>query len=117
MAREGRSSEEIDGTVHAFIVGRKTRETLGEELGEAFLESATTGEPCEMDRFDQVTEDEDGGPFVLTSAAEEFADGYDESNTLDATREPFPKTSNSPTELEFQTELSTEPLGPLTRTR
>jgi hypothetical protein len=117
MAREGRSPDEIDRTEHAFIVGRKTRETLGEELGEAFLESATTGEPCEMDRFDQVTEDEEGGPFVLTTASEEFAEGYDESNTFDATREPFPKTSNGTVELEFPTGLSTEPLSPVTRAR
>jgi hypothetical protein len=115
MAREGHCSDGTNEAEHAFIIGRKTREALGEELGEAFLESATTGEPCEMERFDQVTDDEDGGPFVLTSAAEEFADGLDESNTVDATREPFPRTSSLGVERQPSAGVASERFGPLPR--
>lgn len=117
IAREGHNADGTKDSEHAFIAGRKTREMLGEELGEAFLESATTGEPCEMERFDQVTEDEDGGPFVLTLGEEEFADGVDGSNTSDATREPFPRTSNIGSERSFPRGLGSEFLGPTSRPR
>jgi hypothetical protein len=90
---------------------------LSEELGEAYLESATTGEPIGPELFDQVTEDEDGGPFVLTLAEEEFADDVDASNTFDATREPFPRSSNVGSELSFPRGLGTEALGPSSRSR
>ena len=33
-----------------------------------------------------------GGPFVVTTGGEEFAEGTDESNPEDAEAEPFPKT-------------------------
>ena len=32
-----------------------------------------------------------GGPFVVTTGGEEFADDVDESNPEGATREPFPR--------------------------
>ncbi|MGC4069122.1 MAG: hypothetical protein QM784_31645 [Polyangiaceae bacterium] len=40
-------------SVRAFVAGRKTSEAIGEELAEAFLESATSGEPCELERLEQ----------------------------------------------------------------
>jgi hypothetical protein len=36
--------------------------------------------------------EENGGPFVVTSAEIEFAHDTDESNPIGATREPFPTT-------------------------
>ena len=36
--------------------------------------------------------EEIGGPFVETTAGQEFADEPDASNPPGATREPFPKT-------------------------
>lgn len=64
---------------------------LAWELGEEVVASATSGENDEEDRLNaDVTEDQ-GGPFVVTSGGEEFADDVDESNPADATREPFPR--------------------------
>jgi hypothetical protein len=64
---------------------------LAETLAEDFLRSATTGEDSEDDTMDQIVPEEIGGPFVETSAAEEFALGPDESNPDDAMVEPLPR--------------------------
>ena len=52
----------------------------------------TSGE----DQSDQLqnlqVDEENGGPFVTTSARQEFARGTDRSNPRKSTREPFPKT-------------------------
>jgi hypothetical protein len=77
----------------AFLSGFRTGDALAEELGEAFLESATSGEESEPERRERVLTEEEGGPFVSTRASREFAYGLDESNIAEATREPLPKTS------------------------
>jgi hypothetical protein len=77
----------------AFLSGFRTRDALAEELGEAFLESATSGEESEPERRERILTEEEGGPFVRTRASQEFAYGLDESNIAEATREPLPKTS------------------------
>jgi hypothetical protein len=77
----------------AFLTGFRTADALAEELGEAFLESATSGEESEPERRDRVLTEEEGGPFVRTRASQEFAYDFDESNIAEATREPLPKTS------------------------
>jgi hypothetical protein len=87
-ARSRRSSDS------AFVTGFRTVDSLAEELGEAFLESATSGEESEPERRDQVLPEELGGPFVRTRASQEFAYGVDESNIAEATREPLPRTSS-----------------------
>jgi hypothetical protein len=75
-------------SVRAFIAGRKTSDGIGEEMAEAFLASATSGEPCELDRLDQVTEDEAGGPFITTLAEEELAIGSEDSDGYEDTNGP-----------------------------
>lgn len=80
---------------HAFVTGFRTGEPLAEQLGEAFLESATSGEESEPERHDRVLTEEVGGPFVRTRASQEFAYDFDESNIAEATREPLPKTSDA----------------------
>ena len=78
---------------HAFLTGFHTGEPLAEEMGEAFLQSATSGEESEAERRERITPEEEGGPFVRTRASVEFAYDLDESNIAEATREPLPKTS------------------------
>jgi hypothetical protein len=77
----------------AFLSGFRTGESLAEELGEAFLEAATSGEESESGRHERILTEEEGGPFVSTRASQEFAYDFDESNIAEATREPLPKTS------------------------
>jgi hypothetical protein len=77
----------------AFLTGFRTADALAEELGEAFLESATSGEESEPERRERILTEEVGGPFVRTRASQEYAYGVDESNIAEATREPLPKTS------------------------
>ena len=89
-AREGR-----DGDQRAFVEAPMAPDDWAEELGEAFVESATSGEEREAERREESTPEEVGGPFVTTTAAEEFAAGTDESNIAEATREPFPTTSKA----------------------
>ena len=71
----------------------RTRDDLAENLAEDFLQGATSGgEPMAEEHNDEVTPEELGGPFVETSAREEFADGIDESNPADAERAALPMT-------------------------
>ena len=109
LKREGLSILVIDKTVGALldlcdrhlilekgrVVWQGSSEALAEELGEAFIEAATSGEESEPHRHERVTLEENGGPFVETSANEEFAVGTDESNIASATREPLPRTSKA----------------------
>jgi hypothetical protein len=88
----GRSTREIEP--RAFIDGAATEE-LSEELGEAFLQAATSGEDAELERRESVVPEESGGPFVPSTAGQEFADGTDESNIPEATREALPTTSKA----------------------
>jgi hypothetical protein len=74
-----------------FVTGSASDDPLGEELGEAVVRHATGGDN-EIEELDQAVPEETGGPFVSTSAGEEFADDYDASNPPGSTREPFPKT-------------------------
>jgi hypothetical protein len=74
---------------NAFIDGHRSKDSLAEELGEEAVGAMTTGED-ESGRLEAQVAEEDGGPFVETDGSDEFADGIDESNPEDATREPFP---------------------------
>ena len=76
----------------AFFDADLSRDALAEELGEAFVRTATSGEDEEEDRLDQVVPEELGGPFVETTSEREFAYDTDASNPEEATREPFPRT-------------------------
>jgi hypothetical protein len=83
-----------DGESRAFIDGAAPEE-LSEELGEAFLQAATSGEDAELERRESVIPEESGGPFVPSTAGQEFAGGTDESNIAEATREALPRTSKA----------------------
>jgi hypothetical protein len=64
---------------------------LAETLAEEYVHAATSGEDQDEDTLDQMVPEEIGGPFVETSAEEEFADGTDESNPEDAEVEGLPR--------------------------
>jgi hypothetical protein len=91
-AAEGRTD---DGNAKAFLDGSRSSEELAEELGESFVQAATSGEDAEADRHERVVSEEAGGPFVPSTAGQEFAGGTDESNIAEATREPLPRTSKA----------------------
>ena len=67
------------------------RDDLAEVLAEDFLRSATSGDDIDDEVMAQVVPEEFGGPFVESSADEEFAEGTDESNPVDAVPEPLPR--------------------------
>jgi len=92
-ARETQSDADDPDNAHAFLKNARTTEPLAEELGESFVETVTSGEDGE--RRDRFTDEEVGGPFVVTEAGEEFAAGTDESNIAEALREPLPRTSKA----------------------
>jgi hypothetical protein len=68
----------------------RIRDDLAENLAEDYVQAATQGMEVEEDH-DQIVPEELGGPFVETSAAEEFALDTDEANPEDASREPLPR--------------------------
>jgi hypothetical protein len=76
----------------AFLDGPSSGDGLAENLGEDFVEMATSGEDDTQDRAAEEVPEEVGGPFVETSGGTEFASGTDASNPPDAKREPFPTT-------------------------
>ncbi len=90
LRRRSRSGVTPEGA--AFFKGSKSDDDLAEQLGEEFLETATSGEAEGEDVLDQEVPEERGGPFIITSAGTEFADGVDASNPRGAAREPFPRT-------------------------
>jgi hypothetical protein len=70
------------------------RDSLAEGLAEEFISSATSGEEVSQENRDAPNLEEVGGPFVETSAQEEFAGTVDETNPADGERAPFPTTSS-----------------------
>jgi hypothetical protein len=67
------------------------QDDLAESLAEDFLEAATRGEEVAEDVREQVVPEELGGPFLETSALEEFANDVDAANPSDASPEPLPR--------------------------
>lgn len=65
-------------------------DALAQQLGAEFVRDVTSGNHGVAEWRDEVTEEEKGGPFVITSAAVEMADGVDESNPIDAEPAPEP---------------------------
>jgi hypothetical protein len=60
------------------------------ELVEDYLRAATTGQEYAEDIRNQEVTEEIGGPFVPSTAGIECADDIDDSNPIDARREPVP---------------------------
>ncbi len=88
-SREGR----VRDADEAFI-GRSghTSDNLAEAMGETWVETATSGEDENEEVFNQDVPEDEGGPFVTTTAGQEFAEGTDASNPKRSKREAFPKT-------------------------
>jgi hypothetical protein len=87
-ARGGKTNKK-DSVRPAFNIASDDR---AEELGEEVIDKATTGEDEGEEAANRDYVEEVGGPFVVTTGGEEYAEGTDESNPDDATVEPFPKT-------------------------
>ena len=90
-AVRSREGKEADPET-AFVKGAHSHDDLAEELAESAVSSMNSGEEQLSTDLEAVVAEERGGPFVKTTAGVEFAEGTDESNTADATREPFPTT-------------------------
>ncbi|HLK38762.1 MAG TPA: hypothetical protein VKU41_18500 [Polyangiaceae bacterium] len=88
LAQSGRP----DAEPRSFIEKARASDDLAEGLAEEFVEEVTSGENDGANRQDQVVSEERGGPFVVTTAGQEYAEGTDASNPKGADREPFPKT-------------------------
>jgi hypothetical protein len=87
-----RSRETPRDETSGFFEDPRTQDDLAEVLGEEFIGGATSGEGAGEDVANQEVPEEVGGPFVVTSANTEFAEGTDESNPKGSRREPFPRT-------------------------
>jgi hypothetical protein len=79
-----------DDDTRAFLDGAESEDAEVENLGEGFLNNVTGGEETDEEVTDPNAPDEEGGPYVVTSAAEEFGREPDESNPEDAEPAPFP---------------------------
>jgi hypothetical protein len=91
LARSRAGGPEAKGA-SAFLRAAHRYDRRAEELGEAFVAAATSGENGGDGVPGEVDMEERGGPFVETASGTEFALGTDASNPRGATREPFPRT-------------------------
>jgi hypothetical protein len=91
--REKSQEGRVRDSDEAFI-GRSghSKDNLAEAMGETWVETATSGEDEGEEVFNQAVPEDEGGPFVTTTAGQEFAEGTDASNPERSKREPFPKT-------------------------
>ena len=69
----------------------RIHDDLAENLAEEYVDAATRGDGADDAAIDGVVSEEIGGPFVVTSAADEFAHDIDAANPPDAEREPLPR--------------------------
>jgi hypothetical protein len=76
----------------AFLRATHHGDPLAEELAQEVIEKMTSGEDGAVELRDAFFDEEIGGPFVTTTAGQEFADDIDESNPIRSRREPFPRT-------------------------
>ena len=90
LEESGKSRDPDDAK--AFLGQARSTDAFAEQLGEEWVETATSGEDESEEIFNQEVAEDAGGPFVETSGSTEFAHGTDASNIKGATREPFPKT-------------------------
>jgi hypothetical protein len=68
-------------------------DALADELGAEFIEGITSGGADHgVELRDTFYDEEIGGPFITSTAGQEFADDVDASNPRRSRREPFPKT-------------------------
>lgn len=88
LEKSGRHSDDD----RAFVGKRHSSDDLAESLAEDAVSAMTTGEDAPTGTSDSEVPEDVGGPFVETTAGEEFAEGTDASNPRGAKREPFPKT-------------------------
>jgi hypothetical protein len=65
---------------------------MAQESAQEFVMTVTSGEDSGSAVLGAVTPEENGGPFVVTRAATEFAYAPDRSNPTGASREPFPRS-------------------------
>jgi hypothetical protein len=89
LRRQSGKSTKSDQTRTAFKVAD---DDVAEELGEEVVGKANSGEDEGEDVANAEYTEEVGGPFVVTTGGEEFAEGTDASNPEGADVEPFPKT-------------------------
>jgi|GEM_PF-1274825 len=100
LARAGREAEDDS----AFLRSGAEEDDLANELGQTTVASMTSGEGMLTNELEAPVEEDIGGPFVGTSASEEFAEEADEEDAFDATREPTPVPSPAPDEPDDPTE-------------
>lgn len=93
LAKSGGNPNDQDA--EAFLKHPRSTDALAENLGEGFLQGALAGEDDDRRYLDPDNPEEDGGPFVETSAGDEFAYDTDESNPEDAEPAPFPTTQSN----------------------
>lgn len=72
----------------------RTKDEFAEEFAERFINSATSDEDRDDVRMQEPTIEEEGGPYVTTSDAEEFGGDPDANNPGDTEPEAFPTTQS-----------------------
>ena len=63
---------------------------VDEELVEDFMLTVTSGQEAGEDIRNQRFPEDNGGPFVISTAGQELADDIDESTPVDGSREAEP---------------------------
>lgn len=79
-----RASAAEDATGMPKELDFSKNDPLAQELGAEYVLNVTSGGEGVAEWRDAETVEERGGPFVITTAGQEMADGVDGSNPIDA---------------------------------
>lgn len=105
-ARDPMTMDDLDVNLEAYRSNReaflpdpgqgpaRVKDELAEEFAERFINSATSDEDRDDVRMQEPTIEEEGGPYVTTSEAEEFGGDPDANNPRETEPEPFPATQS-----------------------
>jgi len=85
-----------DGEAFVRVSDGTSSDEFATEMGKDFLIGAETGREVMAESADLNAIEESGGPFVITTAGGEFAEGVDASNPEDGEVAAFPTAMRKP---------------------
>ena len=85
-----------DGEAFVRVSDGTSSDEFATEMARDFLIGAETGREVMAESSDVNTIEDSGGPFIITTAGSEFAEGVDLSNPIDAEPAAFPTAMRKP---------------------
>lgn len=84
IKKKARASAANDNTLAPQELVLGSKDALAEGLGQEYVKAATSGQDSTLEDMNAVTSEELGGPYLVTPASTEFADGTDKTNPTES---------------------------------